>query len=1412
MSRLFISHSSQDNGEAAALDAWLKEQGWDDVFLDVSPEGGIAAGERWERALNEAASRCEAVLFMVSRAWIASRWCRKEYDLARRLNKRLFGALIEAIPVAELPSEITDTFQMVDLASGQDHVMIRTRMPRTQEEVHVTFSQEGLSRLRGGLAKAGLDPRFFAWPPAGDPGRAPFRGLLALEGEDAGIFFGREAPIIEGLDTLRGLAEAAAPRLLVILGASGAGKSSFLRAGLLPRLARDDRTFLTLPVLRPGGGTLTGESGLLPALEAALAARGAPRSRAVLRIAIAGGAATLKPLLAELVSRSFGTMAAAAENGAKPPTVVLTVDQAEELFVPGNEGEDCLDLVRDLARDDGPPVIVVFAIRSDAYDRLETAKPLEGLRQRSLPLLPMPRGAYQTVIEGPAARLAGTRRPLAIEPRLTQRLLEDIDRGGGSDALPLLAFTLGQLYLDFGGGGRLRLADYEEFGGIRGAIEAAVRRAMLAADRDPRIPRDPEARLLLLRRGLIPWLAGVDPDTSSPRRRLARLADIPEEAEPLIRLLVEQRLLSVDRTESREGGGEAGAITIEPAHEALLRQWGTLRGWLQEDFAALAILDAVKRAARDWEANGAGPDWLNHTGTRLAEAESVALRPDLSADLSANARDYLARCRARDDAKEAARGERIANERRLAESRVELAETGRLAAEERTRAGRRFTRLAVGATLGLALFLLACGALYGLYELQRRQAADARLAAEAGRWLAKSQAELRDDHPVEATRSALAAYRVLPREDTRSALLTALLQIPALVGSARLGETAAQAVTWLDRDTVGIASRAGLLRAVGARPGGPAPPPVVPGPPDIGQGFAQVRALRTVSPGGPTLAVLSDGSVLRLAAGSREPATLLAGGAGVVDAAAIGRDGRTVAIAASGEGLRLLRCGDGRCEGRTVAAFPVRAVALDPGEGRIAVGDEAGRVLILDREGAPQGEPVELGAPALSLAWSPDGSRLVAGTAAGEAVVIDPAAAAILARQPVSARPIRALAIPTDGRDLVAACGVASACLLRLPAPGSAPSAVLRLPGDAGNLVAAEVAPGGERVVGAFADGVLRVWSLAPKGPGGGVFRPDRGGAALLRVAVSPDGARIAAGDGAGGIQLWDRRSGQPSGRLGRELEGEVRSLAFAPDGRLAALYDDGTLAIWPAGPAGAPTTRSWEAHANAGLAWLDGGRRLAVALADGRIMLHEPATGRDEVLPAIGPGQDPWGLAALDEGRRLAATYVGGEIRVWTLADRSAATLRRSVDATPDERGAPESLSVSADGRWLAVTGEDSRVRLFEVAGPGRAALPTESASTRAVAFSPDGRRLAALGQDGRVYLWRREGADLTRELAFAPQAGDDPGAPGRRQPANWLAWLDPDTLAVATSLATIQTVALDETAWIRRAETLDLPVGSAP
>jgi hypothetical protein len=168
-------------------------------------------------------------------------------------------------------------------------------------------------------------------------------------------------------------------------------------------------------------------------------------------------------------------------------------------------------------------------------------------------------------------RLEGTARAIEIH----DALVADIEAGGAKDALPLLAFTLERLYGDYHAGGHLKLEHYEQLGRIKGSIEAAVERAFKSADADARIPKDRPARLALLRRGLIPWLAGIDPYTGAVRRRVARMSEIPPEALSLVNRLVEQRLLSTDK--------DTGETTIEPAHEALLREWRDLNEALGEE-------------------------------------------------------------------------------------------------------------------------------------------------------------------------------------------------------------------------------------------------------------------------------------------------------------------------------------------------------------------------------------------------------------------------------------------------------------------------------------------------------------------------------------------------------------------------------------------------------------------------------------------------------------------------------------------------------------------------------------------------------------------------------------------------------------------------------------------------------------
>jgi tetratricopeptide (TPR) repeat protein len=646
MSRLFLSHAGENNAEAAALRGWLKDEGWDDVFLDFDRTHGIAPGERWAQALDEAIRRCEAVIFLLSRSWLTSSYCAEELNSARSLKKQLFGVLIDDLAIEAFPMGLIGTWQVARLAPvGDQDPRALLSLPERQEPV--SFSADGLARLRIGLKKAGLDPRFFDWPPKTDPDRSPYPGMRPLEGEDAGIFFGRDAPTIDALDTLRRLRQSAAPRFFVIIGASGAGKSSFLRAGLIPRLQRDERHFLALPALRPERAAISGSNGFMAALATVLRKHGIEAEPETIQKAIEGGKQTLLPLLGQLANAAQ-PQAVDGRIQEIPSTLVVSIDQGEELFDGDGAAESntLLALCRDMLKSAAPQIIVLCTIRSDRYEHLQRAPIFENVDHTLMSLPLMPLGAYQTVIEGPVERVKTAGRKLKIQPGLTQRLLEDIQKGGG-DVLPLLALTLQQLYLAYGSGGMLKLTDYEgkPFGGILGAIERTTVQALEAIDNDPKIPGNRKEHLVRLRRGFIPWLAGIDSLTGHPRRRVATMSEIPDEARPLIQHFVEHRLLFTYGVPRRVGDSQRRETKIEVAHEALLRQWSELRTWLEQDSAALKALDEVKRAADEWVNHARREDLLLHAEGRLDDAEAAAGREDLSGHLMKQDCEYLKACR-----------------------------------------------------------------------------------------------------------------------------------------------------------------------------------------------------------------------------------------------------------------------------------------------------------------------------------------------------------------------------------------------------------------------------------------------------------------------------------------------------------------------------------------------------------------------------------------------------------------------------------------------------------------------------------------------------------------------------------------------------------------------------------------------
>lgn len=672
MSKIFISHSSINNASALAIAQWLEDNGWKEYFLDITPAQGLSPGERWQEALKKAADRCEIVLFLISPAWRNSKWCLAEFFLAKQLGKRLFGVLIQPTPINRLPREMTAECQLASLVHGKKRTEFTVHNDPLVLETTISFADTGLALLKRGLQKAGLASTQFEWPPKHDPNRAPYRGLKALEAEDAAVFFGREAAIVRGLDKLRLMRNEGVERLFVVLGASGSGKSSYLRAGLYPRLERDDRHFLPLPVIRPEKHVITGPNGLINSLCIAFEKLNKKRNLGDLR-QVVGQPGGLDRLMVELQTAAQKRLL----TEGNPPTIVLSIDQGEELF--GTYGRDEAEVFLSMlsgilspphgdhktAQSARRTVLGIIAIQSNLYDRLQTAEKLAAVKHNPFNLKPVTRDEFKTIIEGPAKVVTDKGQKLVIDPTLTEQLLLD---SAGADALPLLALTLERLYREYGKDGDLVLEEYEKLGGVRGSIENAINRALENPDQPPTIPSDLSFQSKLLRQTFIPWLASIDPQTGLSQRRVADREKMPEATHPFLDRLIAARLLTQDRRIVDTQGYQDQTTTVEVSHEALLRQWPTLRMWLDQDEDQLKITETVRHCATEWEREGRDNDWLDLRGERLKAAEDLIQQPALWKLLGQQGQEYIGACRSKEDQAKSERESTEANVHRTSQA------------------------------------------------------------------------------------------------------------------------------------------------------------------------------------------------------------------------------------------------------------------------------------------------------------------------------------------------------------------------------------------------------------------------------------------------------------------------------------------------------------------------------------------------------------------------------------------------------------------------------------------------------------------------------------------------------------------------------------------------------------------------
>jgi DNA-binding SARP family transcriptional activator/WD40 repeat protein len=1148
----------------------------------------------------------------------------------------------------------------------------------------------------------------------------PFRGLAPFDAAHADYFFGRERLVAELVARLVG------STLLAVVGPSGSGKSSAVRAGLLPAL---------------GGGVL-------------------PASEGWRQVLLRPGEHPLAELSRALSRSVPGTTDG--EEGDRPMAalarlpsdqrLVLAVDQLEEVFTACRDEDEraaFLGALVEAACDRDERVILVLAVRADFYGRCAEHADLSTLMSANHVLVgPMRRDELRRAVELPVRRAV-----LRVEPRLVSALIAEV--AGEPGGLPLLSTALLELW-QRREGRTLRYEAYERSGGVRGAV------ARLAEDAYQRLsePQRERARAMLLR------LTGAEDESAFVRRRvpLEELdADRDELAAAALAVLTESRLLTVD-----EGA-------VEVAHEALLREWPRLRRWLEEDAEGRRLHHHVIHASREWQAADRDPAEL-YRGARLSSAlDWGALH---GPELNELERAFLDESRAASERE--AEGQRRVNrrlrallvgvggllllaviagivalsERGTARDVAVAADAQRLGAEALTedRLDRALRLAAAGPALddtavtrsNLLSTLLRSPAALGVLNgdgdplISSALSPDGRTLAvgDRGGTVMLFDTETREPIGDHQAPGPVWVMEFAPR--------SAALALVATVGTNEVtGDVGALQV--LDAGTARVRGSVSLGRHPSA----------------TGPGLDYFNSVNYAPDGRSLIVSYSGGDInrstpmflrrydahsaeplgkaVRVAPRSAStPPRLSPDGRLIVatdeatyaiDAetlrvirrypvgalsAALSPDGSTLAIHAVDGGLRLLDLASGRL--RTLAGRQDQSLAGAPigvfsPDGRtLSTSEDNGDVILRD---ARTGDAIEAlaghGDEVWSHAFSPDGHTLYTASEDGSAIAWDVAGDRRLGR-PFSAGFVYesgdpfppAFAISPDGQTL----------------------AVARLDGRV-DLVDAETL----RRTGRFE-----------------AF-PHR---AALAVEYSADGRRLAVAGAGGGVGVWDAGSGKRIAPLLRPPRGPrlanrhtVQALAFGQGNLLAAAEVGGAVRIWDVERRQLLRPPMRLAPFVLGLAFSPDGSQLAIAFgaqrADGSDGVEVRDVGTGEPLARLPSNGEVRSLAFSPDGRMLAGGEVDGSALLWAthgwrqvgrpLALRTASAL---------------GIAFSPDARTLATSHADGTVVLWDVESeePIGSPLPGMAAAwgidTWVTArFAPDGARLFVVSDVGRAIRW---------------------------------------------------------------------------